>query len=187
MNTLCPTHCSIVLACIVVAAMGPIRLQSSLIAQEPLGLWMIAKTFAIMIVMDWPRILWIATGLWRITGPQSAQQSKKSHHNPLIRSQSKSWDYVKAGRLRGFWGWEISNFLHCEFSNVPSNYLPEKRQSHIGCICLAFLRYEFSNVSSNRLPEKMHSHIGVQLGLIWRPKQDPHLVTVKAKRLFSQF
>ena len=91
--------------------MDPIRLQSSLIAREPFGLWVIAKSFAIMIVIDWPRICWIATGLWRITGPQSAQQSKKSPRNPLIRSQSKSWDYVKAGRLRGFWGWEISNFL----------------------------------------------------------------------------
>ena len=160
MNTHCPTHCSIVLAGIGVAAMGPIQLQSSLIAQEPLGLWMIAKTFAIMIVMDWPRILWIATGLWRITGPQSAQQSKKSHRNPLIQSQSKSWDYVKAGRLRGFWGWDFSNFLHCVFSNVSSNPLLEQMQSHIDCICLTFRYCVFSNGSSNGFYRKMHSCIG---------------------------
>ena len=29
-----------------------------------------------------------------------------------------------------------------------------------GCICLVFLHCAFSNVSSNRLPEKMHSRIG---------------------------
>ena len=28
-----------------------------------------------------------------------------------IRSQSKSWDYVKAGGLRGFWGQNLTNFL----------------------------------------------------------------------------
>ena len=39
-------------------------------------------------------------------------------------------------------------FLHCVFSNVPSNCLPAKMHSHIGCIYLTFLRYVFSNVSS---------------------------------------
>ena len=29
-------------------------------------------------------------------------------------------------------------FLHCVFSSVSSNCLPERMQSHIGCICLAF-------------------------------------------------
>ena len=38
-------------------------------------------------------------------------------------------------------------FLHCAFLNVSSNRLPKKRQSYIGCICLAFLHCAFSNVS----------------------------------------
>ena len=40
--------------------------------------------------------------------------------------------------------------LHCVFSNVASNHLPEKRHSHIGCICLTFLHCVFSNVPSKR-------------------------------------
>ena len=51
-------------------------------------------------------------------------------------------------------------FLQCAFSNVSSNRLSEKRQSHIGCICLTFLQCAFSNASPNCLPEKMHNHIG---------------------------
>ena len=51
-------------------------------------------------------------------------------------------------------------FLHCEFSNVSSNCLHEKMQSHIGCIYLIFLHCAFSNVSSNCLPERRQSHIG---------------------------
>ena len=51
-------------------------------------------------------------------------------------------------------------FLLCAFSNVSSNRLPERMQSHIGCICLTFLRCGFSNVSSNRLPQRMHNHTG---------------------------
>ena len=51
-------------------------------------------------------------------------------------------------------------FLHSAFSNVSSNHLPEKRHSHIGCICLTFLHCAISNVSSNRLPLRMQSHIG---------------------------
>ena len=51
-------------------------------------------------------------------------------------------------------------FLHCTFSNVSSNGLPEKRHSRIGCICLNFLHCAFSNVSANRLPEWMQSHTG---------------------------
>ena len=50
-------------------------------------------------------------------------------------------------------------FLHCEFSYVSSNCLPQKRHSHIGCICLFFLHFNFSNVSSNCLHEKLHNHI----------------------------
>ena len=51
-------------------------------------------------------------------------------------------------------------FLHSAFSNVSPNVLPEKMQSHIGCICVTFLCCGFSNVSSNCLPERMHNHIG---------------------------
>ena len=51
-------------------------------------------------------------------------------------------------------------FLNCVFANVSSNVLPEKRHSHIGCICSAFLHCVFSNVSSNCLPEKRQSYIG---------------------------
>ena len=42
---------------------------------------------------------------------------------------------------------------------MSSKRLPEKRQSHIGCICLTFLHFDFSNVSSNCLHEKLHNHI----------------------------
>ena len=31
-----------------------------------------------------------------------------------------------------------SAFLHCVFSNVSSNYLPEGMHNHTGCICLIF-------------------------------------------------
>ena len=51
-------------------------------------------------------------------------------------------------------------FLHHVFSNVSSNGLPEKRHSHIGCICLTFLHCALSNVSSKRLHNRMQSHIG---------------------------
>ena len=51
-------------------------------------------------------------------------------------------------------------FLDCVFSNVSSNFLPEKRHSHIGCICLALLHCAFSNVSSNYLLVRMHNHTG---------------------------
>jgi len=51
-------------------------------------------------------------------------------------------------------------FLHCAFSNDPSNSVPEKRYSHIGCICFTFLHCAFSNVPSNSLPKKRHSRIG---------------------------
>ena len=49
--------------------------------------------------------------------------------------------------------------LHCVFSDVSSNCLPERMQSHIGCIYLTCLHCVFSNVSSNRLPHRMQSHI----------------------------
>ena len=67
-------------------------------------------------------------------------------------------------------------FLHCAFSNVSSNGLSEKRQSHISCICLTFLHCAFSNVSANGLDGKRHSHIGCicltflhnELQTVWR-------------------
>ena len=43
---------------------------------------------------------------------------------------------------------------------MPSNCLLETSQSHIGCICTAFLHCVFSHVFSNYLPDRMHSHIG---------------------------
>ena len=58
-------------------------------------------------------------------------------------------------------------FLHCVFSNVFSNCLPKKRHSHIGCICSTFLRCAFSNVSSNGLHEKRHIHIGCTCLTLW--------------------
>ena len=51
-------------------------------------------------------------------------------------------------------------FLHCAFSNVSSNGLHERMHSHIGSIYLAFLHCAFSNASSNGLHQKRHSHIG---------------------------
>ena len=50
-------------------------------------------------------------------------------------------------------------FLQCAFSNVSSNWLPQKKHSRIGCICLTFLHCAFSDVSSNGFYEKRHSHI----------------------------
>ena len=50
-------------------------------------------------------------------------------------------------------------FLQSALSNVSSNCLPGRMQSHIGCICLTFLHCAFSNVSSNGLPEKRQSRI----------------------------
>ena len=51
-------------------------------------------------------------------------------------------------------------FLHCAFSCVSSNGLPERMQSHIGYICLTFPHCACSCVSSNCLPKRMQSHIG---------------------------
>ena len=49
---------------------------------------------------------------------------------------------------------ECSTFFYCVFSCVSSNCLPERMQSHIGCISLALLRC----ASSNCLHERTHSH-----------------------------
>ena len=40
-------------------------------------------------------------------------------------------------------------FLHCAFSSVSLNCLPEKSHSHIGCICLTLLHCALTNVSSS--------------------------------------
>ena len=51
-------------------------------------------------------------------------------------------------------------FLHCVFSNVSSNHLPELMHNHTGCICLTFPQCVFSNVSSIFLPRLVYSRIG---------------------------
>ena len=51
-------------------------------------------------------------------------------------------------------------FLHCAFSSVPSNGLPERMHSHTDCICLTIFHCVFSNESSKRLHERNQSHIG---------------------------
>ena len=56
-------------------------------------------------------------------------------------------------------------FLQCEFSNVSSNDLLEKRHSHIGYICLTFLHCALSDVFSNCLPVRMQSHIALFVAL----------------------
>ena len=51
-------------------------------------------------------------------------------------------------------------FLHCTFSNDPSNSVPEKRYSRIGCICLIFLHCAFyTYVASNDFYKRTHSRI----------------------------
>ena len=51
-------------------------------------------------------------------------------------------------------------FLHRVFLNVSPNCLPEKRHSHIGCICLIFLHCAFSNGSSKHFRKRTQSYIG---------------------------
>ena len=51
-------------------------------------------------------------------------------------------------------------FLHCAFSNVSSNGLPERMHSHIGCISLTFLHCVFLNVSSMYVDQRRHNRIG---------------------------
>ena len=46
------------------------------------------------------------------------------------------------------------------FSYVSSKNLGQSMQSHTDCICYIFLQCAFSNVSSNCLPGRMQSHIG---------------------------
>ena len=63
-------------------------------------------------------------------------------------------------RMQSHIGCICLTFLHCASLNVSSNCLPEKRHSRTDYICLAFLNCVFSNVFSNCLPEKRQSHIG---------------------------
>ena len=52
------------------------------------------------------------------------------------------------------------SFLHCVFSHVSSDPLPDRMHNHIGCNCLSFLRCVLSNVSSKRWHKKTQNHIG---------------------------
>ena len=66
---------------------------------------------------------------------------------------------VFARSLCNFIGFFVT-FLHCVFSNVSANRLPQKRHSRIGCICLAFDHCVFSSVFLKHLAQSRHSHIG---------------------------
>ena len=59
-------------------------------------------------------------------------------------------------KLEQFHWLHFFTFLHCASSYVSSNCTPEKRKSHIGCICLTFLHSAFLKVSLNALYEKRH-------------------------------
>ena len=48
---------------------------------------------------------------------------------------------------------------------VSLNLLPDRVHTHTCCICFAFLHCVFSNVSSNPLPDRMQSHIGALSGV----------------------
>ena len=61
-------------------------------------------------------------------------------------------------RMQSHTGYICLIFLHCVFSNAPSNCLPEKMHSLIGCICLIFRHCVFSDVSTNHLHVKMHNY-----------------------------
>ena len=66
--------------------------------------------------------------------------------NYLLRWNEKAWSVLI---------YHIScicfTLSYCVFSNVFSNYLPERMHNHIYCICLTFLHCTFLNVSSNRM------------------------------------
>ena len=55
---------------------------------------------------------------------------------------------------------KLSPNWSCVSLDGPSNWLPEKMQSHIGCICLTFLHCVSSNVSSSCLDQNRHIHTG---------------------------
>ena len=63
-------------------------------------------------------------------------------------------------RMNSHIGYICMTFLYCEISNVSSNGLPVRMQSRIGCICLTSLHCVFLNATSMRLHEKRQSCIG---------------------------
>ena len=67
---------------------------------------------------------------------------------------------VLVGFLSFFIGCISLVFLHCEFSNVSSNRLPERMQSHIHCICFTFPHCVFANVFLQNLNKRKQNHIG---------------------------
>ena len=54
----------------------------------------------------------------------------------------------------------LFTFQHCVFSNVSSNCLPERMQTHTGNICLPFLHCVFSNGLSKHVHKQIHNHTG---------------------------
>ena len=54
----------------------------------------------------------------------------------------------------------ISLTFYGAFPNVPSNCVPERMQTHIGCICIIFVHCAPSNVSSHCLQQMMQNHTG---------------------------
>ena len=79
---------------------------------------------------------------------------KFGHFNNINTDLFPFTFHIHYNALHLFW----QNIKHVFFH--MSYLLPGRMQSHTDCICLAFLHCAFSNVSSDRLPEKMHSHIG---------------------------
>ena len=63
-------------------------------------------------------------------------------------------------RMHNHTGYICVASLHCAFSNVPSNCLPETMHSHIACNCLTFLYCVFSNEPLDSLSGRMQSHTG---------------------------
>ena len=63
-------------------------------------------------------------------------------------------------KMQSHFGCICLTFLHCVSSNVSSSCLDQNRHIHTGCTSWFFLHCVFSNVSSNCLPERMHNHTG---------------------------
>ena len=51
-------------------------------------------------------------------------------------------------------------FLHCVYSNVSSNCLPEMMHNHTGCICWTFPHRVFSHEPSNCFCKRTHNCAG---------------------------
>ena len=84
--------------------------------------------------------------------PQEGLLKKtNSHHSKLVCVSSYVASKNLGDRKQSHIGCICLTFLHCAFPNVFPNDLPETRHSHIGCIYLIFLHCGFSNVSSNCL------------------------------------